>query len=556
MTRVAESVSTLIARSPLVRRASPPRAEQLARRPRPALVQSPPAELPEVVHISAECWPFARTGGLGEAVSTLAGHQAGSGARASVIMPLYRAVRDAVPGLEQTGPAFDVQLGSRVERVRLLRAPSRLEEARVFFVEHDSFFDRAGIYGADGADYADNALRFGFFCRAALAAMPWIAPSATVLHAHDWHAALVPVLLRTEFSRDRRLARLAAVLSVHNAAFQGHSPPTVMEGLGLARELFDWRALEWYGRVNLLKGGIALADAVVTVSPTYGSELRTPDGGFGLHETFAAASDRLTGILNGIDVAVWDPGTDPHIQATFSALDLRGKRRCKEALQRANALPVRAGIPVVAMCARLTEQKGIDLVLEAMPNAVGAQFIVVGEGEARYTSALARLAERFPDRIATDFTFRDATEHRLLAGADIVLLPSRFEPCGLTQMRAQRYGAVPVARRVGGLADTIRDGVTGFLFDDYTPEALAGALSRTLQAYEDADVWNRFVRAAMTLDFGWERSVRRYWDVYRDALERRAGTHGVSRSPIAGTLGARRQSNHSIHRRLSTITHP
>lgn len=556
MTRVAESVSAVIARSPLVRRASPPRAERLSRRPRPALVQGQPEALPEVVHISAECWPFARTGGLGEAVSTLATHQARSGARASVIIPLYRAVRDAVHGLEVTGPAFEVQLGSRVERVRVLHAPSRLGEARTFFVEHDGFFDRAGIYGEDGTDYADNALRFGFFCRAALVAMPRIAPSATVLHAHDWHAALVPVLLRSEFARLPHLAKVSAVLSVHNAAFQGHYAPETMEALGLARDLFDWRALEWYGRVNLLKGGIALADAVVTVSPTYGRELRTPDGGFGLHETFAAASDRLTGILNGIDVAVWDPETDPHIEATFSALDLRGKRRCKEALQRANALPVRAGVPVVAMCARLTEQKGIDLVLEAMPDAVGAQFIVVGEGKARYTSALARLAERFPGRIATDFTFRDATEHRLLAGADIVLLPSRFEPCGLTQMRAQVYGAVPVARRVGGLADTIQDGVTGFLFDDYTPEGLASALSRTLEAYEDVDVWNRFVRAAMTLDFGWERSVRRYWDVYRDALERRAATHGVSRSPVADRRGARRQANHSIDRQLSIIAHP
>ena len=553
MTRVGESVSTVIARSPLVRRASPPHAERHSRRPRPALVQGQPEVLPEVVHISAECWPFARTGGLGEAVSTLASHQARSGARASVIMPLYRAVRNAVPGLEQAGPAFDIQLGSRVEAVRVLRAPSRPGEARVFFVEHDGFFDRPGIYGEDGADYTDNALRFGFFCRAALAAMPRIAPSATVLHSHDWHAALVPVLLRFEFARLPHFAQVSAVLSVHNAAFQGHCAREAMDALGLARDLFDWRALEWYGQVNLLKGGIALADAVVTVSPTYGRELRTPDGGFGLHETFAAASDRLTGILNGIDVGVWDPGIDPRIPATYSAKDLAGKGRCKAALQRAYALPVQAEIPVVAMCARLTEQKGIDLVLEALAHADGAQFIFIGEGEARYTSALTRLAQQFPDRIATDFAFRDATEHLLLAGADIVLLPSRFEPCGLTQMRAQRYGAIPVARCVGGLADTIRDGATGFLFDDYTAESLASALQRALDAYADSYVWNRFVRAAMKQDFCWERSVQRYWDVYRGALERHAATSGASRWSVADTPGAELTANDPPNRPISHL---
>lgn len=497
------------------------RVERVLHRRRPIAAGSA-AELSEVVHISAECWPFARTGGLGEAVSTLANHQARSGVRASVVMPLYRAVRDTVPGLTLATAAFDVQLGSRVERVRLFRASPRIGEARVYFVEHDGFFDRAGLYGEDGADYVDNALRFAFFCRAALKALPEIAPSASVVHAHDWHAALVPVLLRTEFARDRRLAPLASVLSVHNAAFQGHCAPETLDDIGLPRELFDWKTLEWYGRGNLLKGGVALADAVVTVSPTHSDELQTREGGFGLHDAFAAAGDRLSGILNGIDVGVWDPGTDGQIAASYSAQNLTGKRLCKAALQRAFGLPATAEVPVIAMCARLTQQKGIDLVLEALPNADGAQFIIVGEGEARYSSALAKLAGQFPDRIAVDFTFRDATEHRLLAGADMVLLPSQYEPCGLTQMRAQRYGAVPIARRVGGLADTVQDGVTGFLFDEYNADGLAGVLGRALGAYAKRSVWSRLVRAGMSQDFGWQRSVPRYWEVYRGALDRGA----------------------------------
>ena len=477
---------------------------------------------PGVVHITAECWPFARTGGLGEAVSTLASVQATRGATASVIMPLYRSVREAACALEPIGSSFEVSVGSRVERARVFRTSNSHRGVCAFFVEHDGFFDRAGLYGERGTDYPDNVIRFAFFCRAALHALPHLAPNATVLHAHDWHAALAPIYLRTEFAHDPRFVHLVAVLSVHNAAFQGHFPPEEMERVGLPPQLFDWRTLEWYGRVNLLKGGATFADAIVTVSPTHGEELRTPEGGFGLHDTFEAARARSSGILNGIDLDVWNPATDHQVAATYSATDLSGKRQCKAALQRVFGLPVRPDVPVVAMCARLTEQKGIDLVLGVVPNVPNAQVIVVGEGEARYADALAALARHHPDRVAVDLTFRDATEHVLLAGADMVLIPSRYEPCGLTQMRAQRYGAIPIARRVGGLADTVRDGVTGFLFDEYTTEALAGALTRALEAHEQPTTWEGYVRAAMAQDFGWDRSVGRYLEVYREALERRA----------------------------------
>jgi starch synthase len=435
-------------------------------------------------------------------------------------MPLYRNVREAAYALEPIGPSFEVSLGSRVERVRVFRTLSHCG-ARAFFVEHDGFFDRAGLYGEGGTDYPDNVMRFAFFCRAALHAVPHLAPNAAVLHAHDWHTALAPIYLRTELANDRRFVHLAVVLSIHNAAFQGHFPPEEMERVGLPSELFDWRTLEWYGRVNLLKGGATLADAIVTVSPTHGEELRTPEGGFGLHDTFEAVRARLTGILNGIDLDVWNPAVDDQLAATYSATDLSGKRQCKTALQRTFGLPVRPDVPVVAMCARLTEQKGIDLVLGLVPNVTNPQIIVVGEGEARYADALEALARHHRDRVAVDLSFRDATEHMLLAGADMVLIPSRYEPCGLTQMRAQRYGAIPIARRVGGLADTVRDGVTGFLFDEYTTEALARALARALEAHAQPATWEGYVRAAMAQDFGWDRSVGRYLDVYRDALGRR-----------------------------------
>ena len=480
----------------------------------------PRATYQGVVHITAECWPFARTGGLGEAVSTLASVQAARGAAVSVILPLYRGVRETTPALTPLGASFDVQLGPRMERARILRAPTSGRGVRVFFVEHDGFFDRAGLYGERGADYADNGLRFAFFCRAALESIPRLAPDAAILHAHDWHAAIALIHLAGELRRDSRLAHLATVITVHNAAFQGSFPPDAMDALGLPATLFDWRTLEQYGRVNLLKGAIALADAIVTVSPTHGAELTTVEGGFGLHDTFAAVRDRLSGILNGIDPDLWNPATDPDIAQTYSATDLSGKRRCKVALQRAFRLPARPDLPVIAMCARLTEQKGVDLVLGAVPAFPEAQIIIVGEGDARYGEAVTALAHHYPDRVAVDLTFRDATEHRLLAGADMVLIPSRYEPCGLTQMRAQRYGAIPVARRVGGLADTVCDGLTGFLFDEYSTPGLVGALTRALETYAHPTAWERYTRAAMAQDFAWNRSVEGYRDVYGDALER------------------------------------
>ena len=389
----------------------------------------------------------------------------------------------------------------------------------MFFIEHPDFFDRAGIYGDNGADYPDNARRFAFFCLAALTALPEIAPEAKVLHAHDWHTALAPVYLRTAFRGQPFHDRLATVLSVHNAGFQGHFPPETLPLLGLPPELYNAGVFEWYGRMNALQGGLAFSDVAVTVSPTHAQELRTPEGGFGLQETFTAMGDRLTGILNGIDPVLWNPETDPEITGNYSRDDLAGKRRCKAALQRSYGLAPRAHTPLFGMSARMVSQKGLDLVLGADLLATSdAQFIFLGAGEHRYHEALANLAAAAPDRVAVEFMFTDHIEHRLLAGADALLMPSLYEPCGLTQMRAQHYGAVPVARRVGGLRDSIEDGVTGFLFDQYEPAALAAAIRRAVECYADRPAWRKLVREAMSRQFGWDRSAEQYLALYRRAL--------------------------------------
>jgi starch synthase len=483
--------------------------------------QPPPseAERPGVVHLTAEYWPFARTGGLGEAVAGLATFQAAAGLPTAVVMPLYQLVRETTPSLERTGHTLTVTLGGHTERAWLYQAQPPNPGPRVFFIEHPDFFDRAGIYGDNGADYPDNARRFAFFCLAALTALPEIAPDAQLLHAHDWHTALAPVYLRTAFAGQPYYSRLAVVTSVHNAGFQGHFPPETLGGLGLPPELYRPDVFEWYGRMNMLKGGLSFSDAAVTVSPTHARELCTQDGGFGLHDTFTAMGERLVGILNGIDPVLWNPATDPELPEHFSSDDLAGKRRCKAALQRAYGLAPEPHTPLFGMSARMVAQKGLDLVLGAdLLSSTDAQFIFLGAGEHRYHEALAELAATAPDRIAVEFMFTDHVEHRLLAAADALLMPSLYEPCGLTQLRAQRYGAVPVARRVGGLSDSIVDGVTGFLFQEYTPAALQQAVRRTVERYADRSGWKKLVRAAMAQQFGWDRSAGQYLALYRKAL--------------------------------------
>jgi starch synthase len=476
------------------------------------------------VHITGELAPLARTGGLGEAVSSLAKYLSLSGIPTSVIMPFYRTVREGGAEVVPVGDAFDVRIGARVEKARLLRLSHHPDIAqdsavRIYFIENEEFFDRPGIYGESGADYPDNARRYSHFCAASLAALPRIAGAPALIHAHDWHTALAPVYLRTRFKSDPYFADARSILTVHNAGYQGHFPPPTMAEIGLPMGLFNWQELEWYGRVNILKGGLVHADAVTTVSPTHAHELRTGAGGFGLDGVFVALRDRFVGILNGIDQSVWNPECDPDIPYHFSVDDLRGKRRNRWRLQNTFGLQRRAGVPIFALTARLVSQKGLDLILDDPGYfALDAQYIFLGHGEPRYEAALTAIASRARSRIAVELRFSDKLEHLLLAGADMCLLPSQYEPCGLTQMRAQRYGTIPVARRVGGLADTIEDGVTGFVFDDYNPREFMVAAVRALDQYRDRAAWKRMVREAMLRDFGWEKSVGRYRQLYERAV--------------------------------------
>lgn len=475
-----------------------------------------------VVHVTAEYYPYARTGGLAEAVSGLTNFQRAAGLNVAAILPLYRTVRDVDPDLEPVGQPFLVPMGTHNEEARVFRVSGARAGPQVFFIEHLDYFNRPGIYGENAIDYPDNARRFAFFALAAVTALPRLVPGAVLLHAHDWHTALALVYLRT-LLKDRFTAPVTGVLSVHNPGYQGHFPPDVMPQIGLPWQLYNWRQLEWYGKVNFLKGGIAFADFVTTVSPTQAEELRTPGGGFGLHEAFIWLADRLVGVLNGIDQHSWNPANDPQITAQYSAENLEGKRRCKAGLQRSFGLPQRRKAPLFGMTGRMVTQKGLDLILQSSNLLeTDAQFVFLGSGEQKYEMALVELASSAPDRIGVQLDFTDRLEHRLMAGADIFLMPSLYEPCGLTQMRAQRYGSPPVVRHVGGLADTVEDSVTGFAFDVYTPEAFQEATFRALDCFNHPSTWQTIMRQGMTRDFSWERSVATYLDVYRRAVARTA----------------------------------
>jgi starch synthase len=511
-----------------------------------------------ILHLTAELWPYAQTGGLGQAVAGLAAYQAHSGLDTSVLMPLYREARSRAGPLEPLCDPFTVQVADRTSELRCWRqidrrqsdrgdgAPGGGEGPQILFLEHDASFDRAAIYGPPDGDYPDNHHRFALFGLGALEVARRLGLDGLILHAHDWHAALAPVFARETAARpDQR--ELPCVVTVHNGGFQGVFPQATLREIGLPDRLWSPDFMEWYGRLNYLKGGVASADLVTTVSPTHAIELQSDVGGFGLQDLFRRLGDRLVGIRNGIDTEKWDPSIDRDIPAHFHQGDLTGKDHCKHALQAEWQLPQDPHIPLFAMSARLVAQKGIDLVLGSQRvRGAHAQFIFLGAGEPRYETALAEVARAYPDRVRLNTAFTDHREHRLLAGADFLLMPSLYEPCGLTQMRAQRYAALPLARRVGGLADTIDDGRTGILFDAYTAEAFDHAVDRALELYRDHGTFRRLARGAMSQDFSWSQPAEVYSEVYRRAYAARAGkrrrSSGGTPSPTATRGG--RQAEH------------
>jgi starch synthase len=472
----------------------------------------------EILFVASEVAPWSKTGGLGDVAAALPRALAARGHDVTVVTPRYG-------GIDARGQGF-----ARQERAFLVRGePTSLwlkrEAGRpdVVLVEQERFFgSRRGVYGDGRAEYADNAERFAHLCRAALAVPAELGRRPRIVHANDWQTGLCPWLLRHERGHDPALSGARTVFTIHNLAYQGVFPKQAVPFLGLPWDVFHLDAMEFYDQVSFMKAGITFADALTTVSPTYAREILTPEEGAGLDPLLRHRRADLHGILNGIDVAEWDPARDPHLPAHYSARDLAGKGACKASLQRELGLPVRPDVPLVGMVSRLADQKGVDLVVAALPQIVlrEAQIAVLGTGSHAYEEAFRRAAAAHPAQVAARIGFDEGLAHRIEAGADVFLMPSRYEPCGLNQMYSLRYGTVPVVRAVGGLEDTVEDfdgwnRGTGFKFREYTPHALLLAMRRALEAWRDQRAWRALVLRGMAQDFSWDRSARGYEALYR-----------------------------------------
>lgn len=481
---------------------------------------------------TSEAVPFAKTGGLADVCGALPIELARLGHHPAVIMPAYRHTRYCGQPIERLGIDFIVPIGSKMVTGHLLRSTLPGGTVPVYLVEQDEYFDRDELYNVDGKDYIDNCERFVFFSRAVLEAIRLLDLPVDVLHANDWQTALAPAYLKIEYRNVPRYERIASLLTVHNLSYQGQFWHWDMLLTGLDWKYFNWRQFEFHGNLNLLKAGMVFADAISTVSPRYSLEIQNSPLGCGLEGVLQHRRDVLSGILNGIDPHEWDPKNDPHLPVNYDADSVgQAKPICKVALQKDLGLPSDANAPLVGMVGRLTDQKGFDLVVDVMPRWVqtsDVQWVILGTGQPKYHKALQSLAERFPQRVAVRLEFANGLAHRIEAGADIFLMPSRFEPCGLNQLYSLRYGTVPLVRTTGGLADTIvgydpqapNPATNGFAFQEYSPLALSDTLRQACDAYRRPELWRQLIATGMAQDWSWARSAKQYVELYRKMMER------------------------------------
>jgi starch synthase len=473
----------------------------------------------DILHVTPEVVPFSKSGGLADVLNALPRAQARMGHRVAVVTPLYDAVDLARHHVTPAGRSFPVTLGGRTFEFDVAQAAMG-DGVTCWFLRNDDLFGRPRLYGDGNVDYADNHLRFAFFSAAVFRMMRALRLRPDVVHCHDWQSGLVPA-----YNRLHLLDLHATVMTVHNLAYQGLFPAHVLPEVGLPWEVFKPDGIEFYGKANFLKAGLVWADRVTTVSPTYAAEVLHPDAGAGLDGVLRARRTDFVGILNGADYTVWDPRHDSHIAAPFGPDDLSGKAACREALLQEMGLPPFEG-PLFGVIGRLASQKGHDLVAAAMPAIVaqGGGLVVLGSGDAEIEQAIVAAARLHPDRVAVRIAYDDGLAHRIEAGSDFFLMPSRYEPCGLNQIYSMRYGTLPIVHAVGGLEDTVIDlgespeEGTGLKFRAFEVAAFLGALARAFDLVRDPERHHAAVQRAMAVDFGWGASARGYLALYEAIL--------------------------------------
>ncbi len=488
-----------------------------------------------ILMVASEAVPYAKTGGLADVAAALPKALGALGHHVTVVMPRYRGI--SVPA--EPVASYPVEMGGHVHQADVfVHEPS--PGVRVALVDHPAFYDRDALYGLGSHDYSDNPRRFAFLCLAALEFARLEGVPVDVVHAHDWQGGLAPVYLKTRYAADPVLGAAASIFTIHNIAYQGNCSSDWLPQLGLGWDVFTTEGLEYWLQVSLLKAGIMYSDLVTTVSPRYADELMTPEFAFGFEGILRHRAAQLTGILNGIDADVWNPAADRYLPAPYGADDLTGKADAKRILLDTYGLPGGEDLarrPVVAMISRMVDQKGLDLIAavsEQLPH-LGATFVILGTGEPWYEEMWRSLARRYPDRIGVRIGFDEPLSHVIEAGADLFMMPSRFEPCGLNQMYSLRYGTLPVVRATGGLDDTVQNydpgtgAGNGFKFYDASGEALLGTLRWALHVFQnEPDRWRQLQRTGMALDYSWDASARAYVSAYQ-----RARTHLPARAGVS-----------------------
>ncbi len=483
-----------------------------------------------IAEVSPEIIPYAKTGGLADVVGTLPLYLEKAGHEISIFMPFYKSVKNSGIDIKLLDITYDIPIGDTEHTVTIWKSTHHgSKNITIYFIQRDEYYDRDALYGTESGDYPDNSERFIFFSRAVIEAIKRLELPIDIIHCHDWQTALIPVYLKTLFTHEEKLSSIKTVLTIHNLAYQGMFQQEEMGLTGLDMSLFNWKNLEHWENVNFLKGGIVFADIVTTVSKKYAEEIKTVEFGCGLEDVIKEYENKLYGIINGVDYTEWSPENDSLISHQYSVEDISGKALCKKHLQNKLGLP-QAEVPLLGMISRLAEQKGVDLLIVIMDDLMkrDLQLVILGIGDEKYHQMLKEAVPKYNSKLSVNIMFDNKLAHEIETGADIFLMPSKYEPCGLNQMYSLRYGTIPVVRETGGLADTIIDAndenlkngtATGFTMKGYFAAELLFSIDRALEMYKSKPQWSALIRNAMKQDWSWEKSAYKYVELFQSVLK-------------------------------------
>lgn len=486
-----------------------------------------------ILMVSAEAHPLAKVGGLADVMGALPRALARRGHDVRIALPFYKTINDKGLSISKIKGAgtFDIALGDTTIPAGAFSTRLPGSKIEVYLIGNDDLFGREGIYSdpASGVPYEDNPERFVFFSKAVLRLLKLIGWEPDIIHCHDHQTGFIPAWIRHPAVQIEFSERLRTAFTIHNLAYQGSYPKELGYSAGFGEDMLKpMGAIEFHGEVNMMKAGIVFADTITAVSPTYSKEIQTPEFGYGLEDVLKARSEHLVGILNGADYSVWDPEADKHIPCKYSLQKPGGKQECREHLMKRLDLSIGKGTPLVGMISRLVAQKGFDIVTEVFDELMDLDlgFAILGLGDKKYHDVLSAAAARHPGKVSLSLAFDEELAHQIEAGCDMFLMPSKYEPCGLNQMYSMKYGTIPIVRKTGGLADTVVDldqgqESTGFVFEQYGPQALLGAVERARKAFGEREEWAQLVARAMSRDFSWDRSAETYEEVYSATLDRK-----------------------------------